>query len=74
MVFAAGETVKQVLVSVNGDVRQEEEETFLLRIVSADYATIADGEATGTIAAEDFQFLAAGPMPAARPRCASMIR
>ena len=38
VVFQPGETLKQVTVSVNGDVRQEPAETFLLEITSADYA------------------------------------
>jgi len=60
VVLQPGETLKQVLVSINGDVRQEAEETFFLEITSADAATVDQSIATGTILAEDFQFLATG--------------
>ena len=67
VVFQPGETLKQVTVSVNGDVRQEPAETFLLEITSADYALIDDGQAVGTILAEDFQFLVTGAGPGGGP-------
>ncbi len=58
LTFTVGETEKTVSVPVLGDQHDEGEETLTLTLTSATGATIADGEATGTIANSD-------PIPAA---------
>ena len=49
LTFAAGETEKTVPVPVLADDHDEGSETLTLRLSNAQGATIADGEATGTI-------------------------
>ena len=49
MYFAAGETLKYVSVRLIGDWHDEGDETFFVDLEDARGATIADGEATGTI-------------------------
>ena len=53
LTFAAGETSKTVSVPVLEDNHDEGSETLTLRLSNAQGATIADGEATGTIANSD---------------------
>jgi virginiamycin B lyase len=52
--FAPGETAKTVTVQVNGDTRKEPDETFSVNLSNAaGNATLADGNAVGTIANDD---------------------
>jgi Calx-beta domain len=52
--LAAGETTKTVSVQVNGDTRKEPDETFKVDLaIAAGNATIADGQAVGTIVNDD---------------------
>ncbi len=51
--FAAGETLKTVLVPVTGDTAVEADESLTLSLSSPSGATIADGSAAGTIANDD---------------------
>jgi hypothetical protein len=54
LTFAPGETAKTVTVQVNGDTRKEPNETFNLNLANATgNATIADGQAVGTIVNDD---------------------
>src|SRR6185369_12194055 len=53
LVFAPGETTKTISVPVFGDILDEADETFLLRLASASGATILDGEGRGTILDND---------------------
>ena len=53
LTFAPGETEKTVSVPVLEDDHDEGSETLTLRLTSASGATIADGEATGTITNSD---------------------
>ena len=50
LAFAAGETEKSVEVAVLEDLHDEGEETLAFALSGASGATIADGEATGTVA------------------------
>ena len=52
--FGAGETSKEVAVTINGDVDFEADETFLVKLSNAtNGAAIGDGEAQGTIQNDD---------------------
>jgi hypothetical protein len=53
--FEPGETTKTISIEVNGDNRHEavSEETFKVKLSNAQNATIADGEAIGTIVGDD---------------------
>lgn len=51
--FNAGSTVAYARVLINGDVLTEANETFLVNLSSPVNATIADGQATGTILNDD---------------------
>ena len=53
LTFGPGETSKTVRVAVLNDAEDDSGETFTLRLSNASGATIADGEATGTIADEE---------------------
>src|SRR6185503_15589221 len=53
LAFAPGETTKTISVPVFGDLLDEADETFLLRLASASGATILDGEGRGTILDND---------------------
>ncbi|MCC8429963.1 cellulose binding domain-containing protein [Reyranella aquatilis] len=53
LTFAAGETAKTVSVDILGDTLVETNETFLLSLSSPTGATIARGQATGTIVNDD---------------------
>jgi len=52
-VFAPGETVKTVAVTVNGDTISEKSETFAVKVFDAIGATIADSAAKVTILEDD---------------------
>ena len=51
--FDAGETTKHVTAQVNGDTIDEINETFTVALSAPSNATIADGNATGTIVDDD---------------------
>ena len=51
--FSNGDTKKTVAVSVNGDTVGEPDETLTITLTSVTGATIADGQATGTILNDD---------------------
>ena len=51
--FAAGETEKTIAVALLDDAKDEGEETFTLTLSNASGATIADGQAIGTIVNSD---------------------
>ena len=53
LTFAAGQTTKQVTALVNGDLLDEANETYFLNLTNAANASIADGEALGTITNDD---------------------
>jgi hypothetical protein len=54
LTFAPGETAKTVTVQVNGDTRRESNEAFTVNLANATgNATIADGQAVGTIVNDD---------------------
>jgi uncharacterized repeat protein (TIGR01451 family) len=53
LTFAPGETSKSVTVHVNGDTAVEPDEHFALNLSSPLNATLADGQATGTIRNDD---------------------
>ncbi len=53
LTFGPGETSKTVRVAVLNDAEDDSGEIFTLRLSNASGATIADGEATGTIADEE---------------------
>ncbi|NQW53970.1 MAG: cellulose binding domain-containing protein [Rhodospirillales bacterium] len=62
LTFAAGETAKTVSVDILGDTLVETNETFSLSLSSPTGATIAKGQATGTIVNDDID-----AQPAALP-------
>jgi hypothetical protein len=51
--FTAGQTSKTVDVTVNGDTKNEGDETFFVNLSSPVNATISDGEGLGTITNDD---------------------
>jgi hypothetical protein len=53
LTFAAGETEKQFVVLVNGDLLDEDDETFVVRLTDPEGAGLATAEATGTIRDDD---------------------
>ncbi len=53
LTFVAGETSKTVTVNVNGDVLDEANESFFLNLTGPLHATLADGQAAGTITDDD---------------------
>ena len=53
LTFRAGERVKTVPVTVLDDALSEADETFVLELGAADWATVGDGEGTGTIVDDD---------------------
>ena len=53
LTFAAGEATKQVSVTVNSDLLDEVNETFLVNLSNATNATIGDGQGLGTITDND---------------------
>jgi parallel beta-helix repeat protein len=56
--FPPGQTTRSVVVSVVGDTTLEPNETFTVSLSSPAGATIADGQATGTIQNDDLPVLA----------------
>ncbi len=61
LTFAAGETAKTVSVDILGDTLVETNETFSLSLSSPTGATIAKGQATGTIVNDDIDAQPAAP-------------
>jgi photosystem II stability/assembly factor-like uncharacterized protein len=55
LTFAPGETLKTILVSVNGDTTFEPDETFVVNLSNAVNATITKTQGTGTILNDDTQ-------------------
>lgn len=53
LTFAPGETAKQIHVDVIGDTVAEADERFTVTLLTPTGATIADGEATGTLLNDD---------------------
>lgn len=53
LTFAPGTTTQTATVSVTGDAASEDNETFFVRLSAPTNATIADGEAVGTILDDD---------------------
>ncbi|MCA0302386.1 MAG: cellulase family glycosylhydrolase [Proteobacteria bacterium] len=53
LTFAAGQTSKTIAVAIVGDTAVEANETFTVTLGSASGATVADGQATGTIVNND---------------------
>jgi len=53
LTFAPGETTKQVRISVVGNNTVEPDESFKVKLLTANNATVADGEAVGTIQNDD---------------------
>jgi subtilisin family serine protease len=53
LVISAGATAKTVSVTINGDPTIENDETFVLALGNASGATLADGNALGTIVNDD---------------------
>ena len=51
--FAPGQTARQVIVPVNGDLLDEANETFVLNLAGAVDATISDSQGIGTINDDD---------------------
>lgn len=51
--FAPGETTKTISIPVNGDIDPEGDESFLVNLLSADNASVADGQGIGTIINDD---------------------
>jgi hypothetical protein len=53
LTFNAGETTKQIIVAVVGDTIVEPNETFVVNLLTATNAAIADNQGTGTINNDD---------------------
>jgi large repetitive protein len=53
LTFAAGETTKTIPVAVNGDLLNEDNETFSVTLSAPTNATLADADAVGTITDDD---------------------
>lgn len=53
LTFTAGETTQTITVPVSGDLQDELDEDFLLKLSGATNATIATGQATGSITDDD---------------------
>ena len=53
LTFIAGETTKQISVTVTGDTKQEAGETVLLNLSNPVNATISDSQGSGTISDDD---------------------
>ena len=53
LTFTAGQTTKQVTVLVNGDLIDENNETFFLNLTNPGNATISDAQGVGTITDDD---------------------
>lgn len=59
LTFAAGETLREVMIEVIGDREEESDERFFVDLRDARNAGIADGEGVGTITNDDEQTAAA---------------
>ena len=53
LTFAPGEQTNSITVQVKGDATPESDERFLVRLSNPTVASIADGEAIGTIKNDD---------------------
>lgn len=53
LAFSPGETTKTVNISVNGDIMDEDSESFHVSLSNPANATIADGQGIGTITTDD---------------------
>ena len=53
VIFNPGETSKNITIQITGEATFEPDETFLVNLSSPVGATIADGQATGTIKSDD---------------------
>ena len=53
LVFAPGQTSKQLTIAVQGDTLDEDDETFFVNLLNAVNATIADAQGVGTILDDD---------------------
>ncbi|HET6782901.1 MAG TPA: Calx-beta domain-containing protein, partial [Pseudoxanthomonas sp.] len=61
--IAAGQTSRTFTVTVNGDQQREPNEAFIVNLSGATGATLADGQATGTIVSDDARVMSS-PLPA----------
>jgi DNA-binding protein len=55
LTFNPGETSRSIAVTVNGDTKNETNETFAVRLANPTNASVADAEGTGTITNDDAQ-------------------
>ena len=53
LVFAPGETSKTIEITIKGDTRKEQNETFYVNLSLASGGTISDSQGTGTILNDD---------------------
>jgi Calx-beta domain len=53
LTFLSGELEKTITITVNGDAETEPDETFLVNLTNANFATILRGQGTGTILNDD---------------------
>jgi hypothetical protein len=51
--FASGDTSKPIIITINGDTMYEPDETFVVNLSNATFATITDDQGTGTITNDD---------------------
>jgi hypothetical protein len=61
--IAAGQTSRTFTVTVNGDAEREPSETFTVNLSAVTGATLADGQAIGTIVSDDARVMSS-PLPA----------
>ena len=61
LTFAPGETTKNVVVQVAGDVLDEPDETFTMGLTGAGNATVGDGSGLGTIIDDDLAPITSPP-------------
>ncbi len=55
--FSPGQTIRTMVVTVNGDTLVEPDETFSVNLTNPSEASIADGQGVGTILNDDFPLL-----------------
>jgi CSLREA domain-containing protein len=60
LAFNEGETIKQIVVPVTGDISVEPDEHFFVNLTSASGAAIVDGQGVGTITNNDRPFSISG--------------
>jgi hypothetical protein len=60
VVIERGQTREMITVSVSGDLRDEDAETFSLDLTGAGAATLADARGAGTIKDDDIQYIVTG--------------